>query len=316
MSSNELIKAPESGTSAANPDQTLVFESLDTMIQAFKDKADKKAESPSFTDSTTPATADGAKFVDGVLDAGAKEVAKAEKIKPEFFKKDEGAQLRAAVSDADDTVAGMPLLDKQIAKIENRVQQLGETSQAIQQNISDTVMRTFSKTDYREFGALGPNQLTNPNPKLGFEVNPQQRAWLKENHPDIYKMLEKHDRNSLESSNTQANLNELVETRDRPIQARLDLAHYEQRIGMGDSAIKTLTELANKKPSVIEGNHEFRQMAIDTGAAWNPAFRKAIERNGGNILDFVHRPKMDFKVPPKPVWEEEHRIPGFKKIGK
>lgn len=288
MSINEVSKNVESGQSAA-PGQSLSTDIFDAMVKSYKN-----GKTTPDTPSDAPAATSKPEPVDNT-----EELAKAGKLAVEK-KGGEHCRLLAAVDFADNNLADNPLIHKQIAKLDLQAMQLQKQSWAQETNIRDTVKDTFTKTDMRELSALGPNPFDQWNKKLvPFEFNNAQRAWLKENHPDVYKMLEKHDRTSLEMSRVDESTRQLIETRDAPINARVDLARYLHQNGMDADAINTLTEAVRKNPSVATRQNkgdEFRSIAIETGAAFDPAFRKAIEANGGNILDFVQRPMQNFGI--------------------
>jgi hypothetical protein len=294
MSTNEVSRPADSGQSAVAPEQSLSSDIFDTMIQAYKEK-----QYP-ITDATT-----GGASTKEILDS--KQVPD-ENIK-EFLaanaKGGEHCDLIARVNAADATLANNPLIHQQIAKLELQSMQLRKQSWQQEDNLRDTARNTFSKTDWRKLSELGPNPLEDGfGKKIPFDFNKEQRAWLKENHPDVYKLVEKHDRTSLERTNTNASLHELGETRDAPINARIKFARYQHANGMGDAAIETLTEAINTRPSIVTRQHkgdEFRSLAIQTGAAFNPAFRNAVEHSGGDIMDFVHRPAPEKHLIPKQI---------------
>jgi hypothetical protein len=303
MSINEVSKTPESGPVAA-PEKVLSNDIFDEMIKSFKEKQGSttdQASTTTTTDKTAEAVGESAKEVD----LGG-EISKT-KIS---FAGGEHCRLLAAVDTADQNLADNPLIHKHINKLEMQAKQLDKNAWEQEQNMRDTAQNTFSKTDMRKLSELGPNPLGDPWAKkaVPFEFNNAQRAWLKENHPDVYKQLEKHDRTSLERSNVSETLRQLGETRDGPVNARVDLARFQHRSGMNADAVSTLTEAINRNPSIVTRpstkGDPFRAVAVETGAAWDPAFRNAVEHSGGNILDFVSRPMAEFhkdiKIVPKP----------------
>jgi hypothetical protein len=287
MSINEVSKTAESGLSAT-PEKLLSNDIFDVMVQSYKkEKQNTPDATPNAVDSTvTPETVEGVKA--DVVDFG----------DPGSKKIDEHTRLSWAVDAADTALRDNPLINKHVAKLEMQATQLLKQSWQQEDHIRDTVRNTFSKADMYDLSSLGPNPLDQRGKKVPFEFNNAQRAWIKEHHPDVDKLLEKHARTSLESSRVNENIRKLNEIKEGPVNARIDLARHQNRLGLNNEAISTLTEAINRNSSLATRQYkadDFRAAAIEIGAAFNPTFRNTVEHSGGNILDFVQRP-----MPPKP----------------
>ncbi len=287
MSINEVSKTAESGLSA-NPEKSLSNDIFDVMVQSYKEKQiTPDAPDAAVNATVKPETVEGEKCdVVDFGDLGSKKI-------------DEHTRLSWAVDAADKALSDNPLINRHIAKLEVQATQLLKQSWQQEDNIRETARNTFSKADMRELSSLGPNPLDQWGKKVPFEFNSAQRAWIKEHHPDVYKLLEKHDRTSLESSRVNENIRKLNEIKEGPVNARIDLARHQNQIGLNNEAISTLTEAINRNPSLATRQYkadDFRAAAIEIGAAFDPTFRNAVEHSGGDILDFVQRP-----MPPKPL---------------
>lgn len=204
-------------------------------------------------------------------------------------------ELIQNVLDADRAVENAPLLDKQIAKQENALAGARKDLAEVTNKLKDDIYGSLGKGDWAALEKLGPSPITFDKlnrPTIDF--NNAQRAWLKQNQPELYKKLEIHDSSTLNERRAANGLDALQAIKDKPISARLDLANFYRNNGQNDAAISTLTEVARMQRSK-EQEMSFRKEARESGAAWDRGFRKAIESAGGNILDYVHRPATEFR---------------------
>lgn len=204
-------------------------------------------------------------------------------------------ELIQNVLDADRAVENAPLLDKQIAKQEMTLAVARKELAEVTNKLKDDMYNSLGKGDWAALEKLGPNPITFDKlnrPTIDF--NNAQRAWLKQNQPELYKKLETHDASTLNERRAAAGRDALQAIKDKPISARLDLANFYRNNGQNDAAISTLTEVAGMQRSKEQEMH-FRKEARESGAAWDKGFRKAIESAGGNILDYVNRPVTEFR---------------------
>ncbi len=203
-------------------------------------------------------------------------------------------ELLQQIAAADKLVSGDPMLDRKIDKQAIALDQAQKVTAALTAKIRDTAAETLSKHEWAELSGLGKLPFGQAaNGKFGeipINLNNAQRAWLKENHPQLYTMVENFDQASLSESRASQGLRSLEQIRDQPVAARMDLVNFHRKIGDNQGAIDTLTEIAGM-PRSSSMEKIFRAAAINTEAAWDKPFRRAIENSGGNILDYVERPR-------------------------
>ncbi len=198
-------------------------------------------------------------------------------------------ELIQNIINADRAAQDHPLIKKEIAKQEAVLTQAQKSLKEVTHKLKDDVYGSFSKGDWAALLKLGPNPFhVDKFKENSVNFNHEQRAWLKENHLELYKKLLTHDIFRANEQQAREQRNELQSIQDRPITARVELAQFHRIAGNEDAAITTLTEIAAMQRSPnAEGR--FRQEARLTNAAWDPVFRKIIEADGGNILDYIQK---------------------------
>ncbi len=267
---------------------SLSNQSFDTMLQSFSPNPTPSEQLGDYISLNSIFPPEGAKPLE-------KEQYASEKIKFELTSKGgEHCRLLSEVNAADQALANQPKLELRIANADEALGRANDVLRITGDKLRNSAAENFTKQDWQQLEALGPNPFGDPKGKQGpIQFNPAQRAWLRENHPAMYKQLENNDASSLAQQRAASHSDALHAIKDGPVNARLDLVNYLNKIGDDKAAVATLTEIA-KSPRTKEQEQAFRAAAQRTDAAWDPAFRKAIERSGGNILDYVSRPQRFF----------------------
>ncbi|HNB24010.1 MAG TPA: hypothetical protein PKZ32_16450 [Candidatus Melainabacteria bacterium] len=218
----------------------------------------------------------------------------------------EYCRLQSEVEAADQALANQPKLEIRISIADEALARANDVLRITGDKLRSSAAEKFTKQDWEQLKALGPNPFDDLKFKKGpIEFNPAQRAWLRENHPALYRQLENNDASRLARQRAAHDSDALHAIKDGPVNARLELVNYLNKIGDDEAAIANLTEIA-RSTRTKEQEQAFRAAAQRTDAAWDPAFRKAIEARGGNILDYVSRPPRSIKkdllnLIPKPV---------------
>ncbi len=198
-------------------------------------------------------------------------------------------ELIQNIMNADRAVQDHPLIKKEIAKQEAVLTQAQKSLKEVTQKLKDDVYNSLGKGDWAALLKRGPDPFTfDKLTGSSINFNQEQRAWLKENHLDLYKKLLTHDSFARNEQQARVGRDELQAIQDRPITARLELVQFHRKTGNEAEAITTLTEIAAMQRSP-NAEASFRQEARLTNAAWDPVFRKIIEADGGDILDYIQR---------------------------